>query len=167
MKKLIWFVVLLILMNCSGTGYRSVSRRSNIDFKVNRKAGTTVYRHRNLEDSPLQYRIVKGKDKHLLMDVVYLSNGWLFFDTVLIVGNGEKIAFTDISEQDKQTEIHTGVISEIYTVPCKDIEKMEALVSGDDLRMKIKGKEEKMYIIPGHQRKALLEMVEFYKDLDH
>ena len=164
MKKLLLLILLaLFLISCSSTGYKPVKRNSNIIAKVDRKAKTTVYRHKVLENSPLQFRIVDGKEKHLIMDIVYLANGWLFFDTVLIVGNGEKIALTNITDDGKQTEIHNQVVSEIYSTNCTDIEQIENLVSGDDLRMKIKGKEEKMYKIPADQRKAMFAMVQFFK----
>ena len=165
MKKLLLFIIALFLINCSSTGYKPVKRNSNIFAKVDRKTETTVYRHKVLENSPLQFRIIDGKEKHLVMDIVYLANGWLFFDTVLIVGNGEKIALANISDDDKETEIHNQVVSEIYTTNCKDIEQIENLVSGDDLRIKIKGKEDKMYKIPASQRKAMLEMVRFFKKI--
>ncbi|MBN2280123.1 MAG: hypothetical protein JXQ65_06055 [Candidatus Marinimicrobia bacterium] len=165
MKKLIILFIALFLISCSSTGYKPVKRNSDITAKVDRKAKTTVYHHKKLNDSPLQFRIIKGNEKHLVMDIVYLANGWLFFDTVLIVGNGEKIALSEISEDDKQTEVHNQVISEIYSTECGDIEQIENLVSGDDLRIKIKGKEDKMFNIPPQQRKAMLEMVTFYKTI--
>jgi len=166
MKKLLLITLIAIfLINCSSTGYKQVKRNSNIFAKVDRTTKSTVYRHKDLENSPLQFRIIDGKQKNLVMDIVYLANGWLFFDTVLIVGNGEKIALANISDDDKQTEIHNQVISEIYTTKCENIEQIENLVSGDDLRMKIKGKEDKMYKIPASQRKAILEMVEFFKKI--
>ncbi len=166
MKKLTLFTLItLFLINCSSTGYKKVKRNSNIFAKVDRKTELTVYRHKDLANSPLQFRIIDGNEKHLVMDVVYLANGWLFFDTVMIVGNGEKIALANITDDDKQTEIHNQVVSEIYSTNCTDIGQIENLVSGDDLRMKIKGKEDKMYKIPAGQRKAMLEMVQFFKKM--
>ena len=155
-------------------GYIPVSDNENevIHVKHDDSQNVTFYQHYELyryAENIMLYISLKGNSKDLRLGLMYNGSDWLFFDTAILTNENDNRLDMSFNSDDKHTDVYWdgSLYEKIDTLLLlEQIDLIETILkNGSIIKLQLSGARSEDYQIPENIVSALLDMIDFYRNL--